>query len=397
VSEIFNEANDAPARTTSKQGQLMWTFRQLNGMGPGGNQFYIFRYASKGKRVVKWFKTEREAKAEMKTLNAELSEAGNGAVLDYRTRLDAYRASAMLEPFGVSLVEAAEAFIAARRREENPVMISTIVEAVRNEYRLKLANKEVRETTVESLNKSLRGLVEAFGNVNIKTLDGAEIKSYIAGHEAWAPKTKVGKFTDWSTAFKVAVQLRLIERNPLDGISNFRVKDRQSIEIIPVDKVRDLIANAPDRVRAGLVLKLFTGMRTSEVCRLDWSAINLDRGSVLVDAAISKTRRTRRFNLDGLLSGVAEWLRPLAGEGKVYSLDESTFNKDIAKSEEAIGYSLDDNAARHTFCSYHFIAGKSESETTRISGHSIKMFHSNYEHDVCPTAAAAFFALRPVT
>jgi integrase len=395
MSEVFNDANDAPTRTSSKQGQLMWTFRKLDGFGPGGSQFYIFRYASKGNRQTKWFKDERAAKAKMKELNAELSEAGNGAVLDYRTRLDAYRAAALLEPFGVSLVEAAEAFIAARRREENPVMISTIVEAVRNEYRLKLVNKEVRETTVDSLNKSLRGLAEAFGNVNVKTLDGAEIKAYIAEKAEWAPKTKVGKFQDWNTALKVAVQLRLIDRNPLDGISNFRVKERQSVEIIPVDKVRDLIANAPERARAGLILKLFTGMRTSEVCRLDWSAINLERGSILIGADVSKTRRVRRFNLDGLLSGVAEWLRPCVGSGRVYQLDESTFNKDIAKSEETIGYSLDDNSARHTFCSYHYIAGKSESETTRISGHSIKMFHSNYEHDVCPEAAAAFFALRP--
>jgi len=107
-------------------------------------------------------------------------------------------------------------------------------------------------------------------------------------------------------------------------------------------------------------------MRTREVCKLDGAAINLDRGSVLVGADVSKTRRVRRFSLDGLLSGVTDWLRPFVGSGRVYQLDESTFNKDIAKSEETIGYSLDDNAARHTFCSYHFIAGKSESSANDL-------------------------------
>jgi integrase len=371
--------------------------RKLKGdkPGPGGNWFYIFRYEAKGKRVVKWFAAEKDAKAKAKELNLELTENGADCQLDRMTRLQAYRANAILEPYGVSLVEAAEFFVAARKREENPVMVSTIVEAVRNEYKLRLVNKEVRETAVASLNKSLNGLSEAFGNVNVKTLDGSEIKAYIASKPEWAPKTKAGKFVDWSTAFKVATQLRLIDSNPLEGISNFRVNDKAPIEIIPTDKVKDLISKAPERTRAALVLKFFTGMRTSEVCKLDCSAINLECRSVLVSAEVSKTRKTRRFELTGLLDGVVEWLKPYAKEcGQIYAHTESTFNKDIAEAEEAVGYEIGDNAARHTFCSRHYVAGKSDTATTQISGHSCKMLVGNYVHDVSEADAKAFFALR---
>jgi hypothetical protein len=329
MSEIFNEANDAPKRTSSKQGQLMWTFRQLNGMGPGGNQFYLFRYASKGNRVVKWFRDERSAKAEMKSLNAELSEAGNGAVLDYRTRLDAYRASAILEPYGVSLVEAAEAYVAARKRDENPVMVSVLCEAVRNVYKRKVADKEVRESSLEKLMQRLSLLSATFGNTNAKTLDGVEIKQFLADKEDWKTATKKGTFTDWSTIFKAAIQLRLIDKNPLEGLDNFKVKDKAPVKITPTDKVRDIISHAPERARAALILKFFTGIRTSEVCKLDWSAIKGE--SLLISADVSKTRRVRRIALKGLLSGVLEWLAPYVKEsGRVYELDESTFNKDVA-------------------------------------------------------------------
>jgi integrase len=382
-------------RPSTKRGQIFWTVRELNGVGPGGNSHYIFRYESKGKRVVKWFSSKLAAQKKAKELNQELTASGADCQLDLATRLQAYRATSILEPYGVSLVEAAEFFVAARKREENPVMVSTIVEAVRNEYRLKLANKEVRPTTVASLFKSLNGLIEAFGNVNVKTLDGAEIKDFIATKEEWKPVTKAGKFTDWSTAFKRAVQLRLIEVNPLEGIDNFRTHDKAPIEIIPVDKIKDLIAKAPERTRAALVLKIFTGMRTSEVCKLDWSAINLERRSVLVSAEVSKTRKTRRFELTGLLDGVVEWLKPYAEEcGQIYAHTESTFNKDVAEAEEAVGYEIGDNAARHTFCSRHYVAGKSDTATTQISGHSCKMLVGNYVHDVSEADAKAFFALR---
>jgi integrase len=383
-------------RKSTKRGQMFWTVRELNGKGPGGNSHYIFRYESKGKRVVKWFSSKLAAQKKAKELNAELTANGLDCQLDLATRLQAYRATAILEPYGVSLVEAAEFFVAARKREENPVMVSTIIEAVRNEYRLRLANKEVRKTTVASLFKSLNGLSEAFGNANVKTIDGAEIKDYIARKKEWAPKTKVGKFVDFSTAFKRAVQLRLIERNPLEGIDNFRSHDKAPIEIIPVDKVKDLISKAPERCRAALVLKFFTGMRTSEVCKLDWSAINLERRSLLVSKEVSKTRSVRRLQLTGLLDGVVAWLKPYAKEGgKIYDHTESTFNKDIAEAEQAVGYEISDNAARHTFCSRHYVAGKNDTATTQITGHSIKMLVGNYVHDVSEADAKAFFALRP--
>jgi integrase len=173
------------------------------------------------------------------------------------------------------------------------------------------------------------------------------------------------------------------------------VNDKAPIEIIPTDKVKDLISKAPERTRAALVLKFFTGMRTSEVCKLDWSAINLERRSVLVSAEVSKTRKTRRFELTGLLDGVVEWLKPYAEEcGQIYAHTESTFNKDIAEAEEAVGYEIGDNAARHTFCSRHYVAGKSDTATTQISGHSCKMLVGNYVHDVSEADAKAFFALR---
>jgi hypothetical protein len=35
-----------------------------------------------------------------------------------------------------------------------------------------------------------------------------------------------------------------------------------------------------------------------------------ERRSVLVSAEVSKTRKTRRFELTGLLDGVVEWLKP---------------------------------------------------------------------------------------
>jgi hypothetical protein len=53
---------------------------------------------------------------------------------------------------------------------------------------------------------------------------------------------------------------------------------------------------------------------------------------------VSKTRKTRRFELTGLLDGVVEWLKPHAKEsGSVYGHTESTFNKDIAAAEELVG------------------------------------------------------------
>src|SRR5439155_19141414 len=69
------------------------------------------------------------------------------------------------------------------------------------------------------------------------------------------------------------------------------------------------------RLLASVVLGLFAGIRSNEIMRLDWSAIDLDEGILTIGPQIAKKRRLRVLEL---LPGCVAWLKTIKNrEGRV--------------------------------------------------------------------------------
>ena len=87
------------------------------------------------------------------------------------------------------------------------------------------------------------------------------------------------------------------------------------IGILKVAEFTAALKAATPKTLPAFVLGGFCGLRQAEICRLDWSAINLDRKIIFVNSAIAKTARRRIVPLP---PAAAEWLKLVArSTGKV--------------------------------------------------------------------------------
>src|SRR5207249_11875768 len=77
------------------------------------------------------------------------------------------------------------------------------------------------------------------------------------------------------------------------------------IGILPPKQLASLISKVPADVKPYLALGAFTGMRTSEILRLDWSQVNFERGHITVAPEKAKTA-TRR--LVPIQPNLMQWL-----------------------------------------------------------------------------------------
>lgn len=77
---------------------------------PNGNKYWFIIGRPNGKRVRAWFDSEAEAKAEAKKQNSELEDYGSKSfTLSASQRAQAEEAIRLLTPYGLSLVDAAQA------------------------------------------------------------------------------------------------------------------------------------------------------------------------------------------------------------------------------------------------------------------------------------------------
>ena len=103
---------------------------------------------------------------------------------------------------------------------------------------------------------------------------------------------------------------------------NYLPKDWREFDSIPVWKVRPeqidifrpaemetLLSVADARLISYLAIGAFAGLRSAEICRLDWNRVNLETGYITVDVGIAKTNSRRLIPIQ---SNLKAWLKPYA-------------------------------------------------------------------------------------
>jgi integrase len=96
-------------------------------------------------------------------------------------------------------------------------------------------------------------------------------------------------------ALEVARKWQLIERNPVTDVDPPKV-ERYEARVLSIHEVRVLLeSSAEDRLHALYVLALYTGLREAEMLGLQWSAVDLENGTLRVERQLQ--RRDGRFVL----------------------------------------------------------------------------------------------------
>ena len=91
-----------------------------------------------------------------------------------------------------------------------------------------------------------------------------------------------------SSALKLAVEQRLIARNPADGCALPKA-ERKEMQTLPVEQLTSFLREAKDSgVFALYYIDLTTGLRRGELLGLKWTDVDLVRGVLKIQRAISR-------------------------------------------------------------------------------------------------------------
>ena len=150
---------------------------------------------------------------------------------------------------------------------------------LKNHIRPQIGNVPLAELTSLDLQRFYKHLLDG-GRV-----DRIEAKKKPKG---LAPKTVRNIHQIISSALKLASEQRLIVRNPADGCALPKA-ERKEMRTLPIEQLTSFLREAKDSgVYELYYLDLATGLRRGELLGLKWTDVDLDRGILKIQRAISR-------------------------------------------------------------------------------------------------------------
>jgi integrase len=310
----------------------------------------------------------------------------------------------LLEPFGIPLRSAVEEYIAARSHLDGESLLSAVKEhAARRRH---VIEKNVGEIVDEMLAAKghdglsnrylymLRSDLTRFKNsfqTNIGSISSKVIDDWLLAQNVTA-RTRNNLRAAVITLFNFAKSRGYLPKGqPTEADDVRRAKDRGGkIGILTPKELAGLIVSTPDEIKLYLALGAFTGMRASEILRLDWGDVNFERGHITVAADKAKTA-TRR--LVPIQPNLMQWLTPYRGRrGKVVS--HRADYRAIAFANKR-GLTWPHNCLRHSYATYRLAAVADTARVALEMGNSPQKLMTNYRELADEHEARAWFAISP--
>jgi integrase len=290
---------------------------------------------------------------------------------------------------GDYLVDAAR-FYAARR----PDLLTrrTVAEAIDELIETRQARgKSIR--TVNDLRSRLGRFAKAFA-VDIGTITTADVQHFLDGLKL-APQTVANFRCVLHTLFSFAEARGYVFKggNPVSDTEEIDTNGGGAIEIFTPSEMGALLKAAPMDFLPVLALGAFAGLRSAEIARLEWSAVDLAGGFIEVAADKAKTKQRR---LVPVLPCLAQWLAPYAGQkGKVWKGTVAGLEDARGETVKGAGIPWKHNALRHSFVSYRLAEIQNAAQVALEAGNSPTLVFRHYRELVKPEAAKAWFAIAP--
>lgn len=157
------------------------------------------------------------------------------------------------------------------------------------------AAKAIEASSVKSYHSSAKFIREAFEGVTVEELAPEQVRDWETGlTERGLSSSTVGKAHRLlKQAMKDAVNLRVIDRNPVDPVKPpKRSKVNKGINALDAEGRAEVLSklDALDMtpVTVGARIALYTGLREGEICALRWMDVDLDAGKMWVRQAIGE-------------------------------------------------------------------------------------------------------------
>jgi integrase len=348
-------------------------------------------YKQGGKRVSKWFRLKKAALEFGGEKDVELLNLGSDTVAVTAEEMRAIRAwrSSPQPPPARSLEDVVRDYLARHKdRGESVTLQDGIDSLMQRREREGKAGK-----TLIDLKYRLERLRDRFGGgVSLAELGTRDLDKWIGELSAGYSPQSVKNFRRVAHGlFSHAEGMGWVMGNPVKKAMNPKVKHGE-VGIYRVAEARAMLENCEEDALAALVLSMFSGLRTAEICQVEWSQVNLAQGHI----RLLKTK-TGRPRIAPIPSNAAAWLRPLMrSEGRVVTVTERVLNerwkaaREAAEIQEALP-----NAGRHSFGSYRAAMIKDLPRVAFEMGNSVAMVQRHYQEIVTAAEAKKYFGIVP--
>jgi integrase len=373
-----------------------------------GREYRVWGYVD-GIRKQYWFSTEKEAKTDVADRNQERAAYGSKVNLDSESRLEAFRASELLNPYGKTIMDAVRFYLTHLNRMTASVPFSALAVRVREEFSRRLAANEVSERHAKTLRETLNKLELKFGDRLVSEITKDDVRQWLLSLPL-AAKTRNKHRGYTGQIFNLALDFGYTAFNPVSKIKKFRERSSEEngeISVLSATDTEKLFRAADSKIIPFLTLSFFCGIRVDTLKRLDWSDVRYDEKRVIVPRYKGKNQLRYRVTLS---ENALAWLKPHVKESGSLLIPATATNRfsktkgrpsytatrtRITKAAEKAGIALPDNVGRKTFMSMHVAHYESIDKTALESDNSSEIIKKDYLDIVTREEAEKFWAIKP--
>lgn len=367
------------------------------------------KYSETGKRERHFFRTQALAKEAGEQMKEKVAEFGAQARTIAPTLAEqATAAAAILEPWGVSLLDAANFFAAARKRETASNLLTVGIDAWLSDC------EGLRTRTLQGYKQTAKRLKTALGDRILATLTAAELQAALVP-PGTPPTSAAGHVATGKAFWNWAAEKKWCDAETIKGVKLAKSSiEKGDIEILTPAEAETLLRTAeahfPHAV-ASYALQLFAGIRAEEITRLEEGHVSAD--GIELPAAVTKKGRRRHITPSATL---ATWLKahPFAPCSNWRRVDRAVRylagwnlapDPDLVKlparekdaPPEPARPDWPQNALRHSHASYSVVTGASIDDLLFEFGHTASpaVLRAHYKGKASKKEALAYFAIAP--
>lgn len=208
-----------------------------------------------------------------------------------------------------------------------------------------------------------------------------------------APQTRANHRRLLHNFFGFARGRGYCDENPVSRAAKVKLVRKAPGILSPADAAV-LLAACPAEIVPAVAIGLFAGLRTAEIARLDWHEIDLQRGYIEVTAENAKSSQRR---IVSITPNLRAWLLPHAKHSGPVRLSEERHKIRFEAARVAAGIHVwPNNAARHSYASYHLALHEDSARTSSQLGHTNNaVLYRHYREIARPEDGKDYFDIMP--
>jgi integrase len=294
----------------------------------------------------------------------------------------------LLRPFGIPLHEAIEEYVATRKRKKT---VEKRVGDVVDELLEAKEQARLSDRYIETLRTYLRRFADSF-QTNIGSVNTGAIVRWLDSLKI-GPRSRNNVRQAVVTLFNFARRRGYLPKGETTEAADVEtVRDHDGeIAILTPAELSKILRKSKPLYQLYFALAAFTGIRSAELLRLEWSEINFEKGHIEVKAGKAKTATPR---LVPIQPNLAKWLEPYrSSKGKLFK-SRRTVDSAI-KFAKRLRIPWKANCLRHSYATYRLSIVPDAGRIALEMGNSPGKLFTNYRELDRENHAPEWFAIEP--